>query len=330
MKAILFAGTHKTGTSTLQHVFSLMSGDLLKRSILYPEVVQNVTKTKGNHTPLINAISENTAAGKRMLKFIANGMRNSGTTNLILSAENLSNKDESQLNVIKHELLRIGIEEIKVVVYVRNYLDWVNSITATRIAGRLSHHKSLELILKDLFSNETKLSQRLQNLENVFSKLHNENYDQHIEDGTLLKSAFAHIGANFSLAAYEKLNLNTRASMLLCRFVNFLIQHESPKIVNMNVNSKYQNEINKLRNMLVFRDKFRLYREELYEFQQEIIDEGKFISSIQNISQNFSILNFEKFKKLEVVNDDIDHLLSFCGNKYQASKTKFVATHIEA
>ncbi len=30
MKAILFSGTHKTGTSTLQHVFSLMSGYLVK------------------------------------------------------------------------------------------------------------------------------------------------------------------------------------------------------------------------------------------------------------------------------------------------------------
>ncbi len=246
---------------------------------MYPEVVQNVTKTKGNHTPLINAISENTATGKKMLDFIANCMRNSGTTNLIFCAENLSNKDENQLNVIKHELLKIGIEEIKVVVYIRNYFDWINSITATRITGHLSHHKSLELILKDLFSNETKLSQRLQNLENVLSKLHFENYDHHTEDGTLLKSAFAHIGTNFSLEEYEKLNLNTRERMLLCRFINFQIQHEGPKIVNMNLNSKYQNEINKLGNMLVFREKFRLYREELYEFQQEIIDEGKFISS---------------------------------------------------
>ena len=149
MKCFLHIGTEKTGSTTLQGFLNLNQEKLLQNGFYYPKSLglpnnrllsvmaynsnrrDGFTRRKGIKTDedLINFQNKIKAKFKREISTIEND------TNLILSNEHIQSRLTSVEEIIrlKSILNELGIDDISIIIYLRNPSEIANSLFSTAI-----------------------------------------------------------------------------------------------------------------------------------------------------------------------------------------------------
>lgn len=167
MKVILHIGQSKTGTSAIQNCLSQNRELLLKRGILYPDaMVAGMTIGLINHNGLADSLVHrktypflSSIQYRQQIDWQIASEKSIHT--IILSAEhffggepriwNISDKSK-YLTIYKEKLTAIkkylATEDVEVIVYLRNQVDWFRSSMAHLIRYQLVHDKN-DIYLSD-------------------------------------------------------------------------------------------------------------------------------------------------------------------------------------
>lgn len=160
MKLIIHIGTHKTGTTALQRAFSATRDGLLHHGVWYPnynEILADDSKTSYAHLDLARGImNEKSIVNKEestlfLTQLASESKKRKGVNTVLLSGETLLRgklgsgnhkwrKIQNFQKFIKESL--VGFDEIEIVVTLRNYVDYLESlynehVKATTFSGAI-------------------------------------------------------------------------------------------------------------------------------------------------------------------------------------------------
>ncbi len=185
MKCYLHIGTEKTGTTTLQHFFHTNRQELLKNGFLFtksagltnnfllPVAVYNKERRDDlTNRQKIYSDDELSQFQKKILKELKKEISKKQKSNVIFSSEHIQSRLTTieELKRLKESLHSMGIDEIKIIVYLRNPVEIAKSLYSTSIINghtlekppspknkyfnNVCHHKNTLIRYETVFGRE--------------------------------------------------------------------------------------------------------------------------------------------------------------------------------
>lgn len=136
-RLVLHVGTHKTGTTTLQHVFEVNHRRLRRDEIVFPLLADNAAYAPRNHSSLAWSINHGdpTAAVPDQWAAVQDIVRDERPRDVVLIGEQLCRLLPERWARLRAILEAIAFDEVVVICYVRRqdaflrsmYVQWVKS-----------------------------------------------------------------------------------------------------------------------------------------------------------------------------------------------------------
>lgn len=161
-KIYLHIGLPKTGTTTIQETLKQYSDVLLKLNYLYPDSLPS------NHSvPAIQFFHENASKYTADLNFLRNWDKNEfakellekkDIENLIISGEAIITFNKKEIQKLKDFFYDLGFApEYKIIIFIRNPIDFITSLTQSRVKLL----RSISKVKKGLLKKQILLFQKM-------------------------------------------------------------------------------------------------------------------------------------------------------------------------
>ena len=182
-QVVLFAGLHKTGTTSIQETCARNERALLSAGFLYPTFIANGHRTV-NHTGAFHFMFRKvpakmgysrekslggssagaTAFGDRIKEAVSSRLL-AGSTNLVVVAEGVSLLSIDELRAMKSWFGKRGWD-VRVIGYVRWLSGWVSSMVSQRVTG--FQHLTIKAATAEFLEASGLVRTRVTNLRDVF------------------------------------------------------------------------------------------------------------------------------------------------------------------
>jgi len=208
---ILFAGLHKTGSTSIQKTCAANQGSLREAALFYPVHPQFT-----NHTFAFHFLfkREPHKLGQRDMGLDADqvGARRDFYTrlvqswllnrkrNLLLVAEGVSVLAADELNEMRGWFQDRGWR-IRIVCYVRHISSWINSIVSQKVTG--IQHLTIDSAIRDLTEPSGLMRARMENIRQVFPDAEFYSYE------TAVKHPFGPVGFFFEKIGIQRMEAIT-------------------------------------------------------------------------------------------------------------------------
>ncbi|QXD16148.1 hypothetical protein GQ464_004135 [Rhodocaloribacter litoris] len=195
MKTVyLHIGTHKTGTTSLQHFFWRAAGTLARQGVLYPRTGRSARSLWSHHELSWSFHRRQAAPPERLWKALQEEIEASPADRILLSSEHFSLLGPSYLRQLAAHLKGYRLE---VLLYLRAPKDFLQSLYGQYLRSR--GHRTFERFLQSAWSrcNYMRLVRRWERLDGV-AALHLRPFDRVKRTPGLEADAAACLGLDFT------------------------------------------------------------------------------------------------------------------------------------
>jgi hypothetical protein len=224
----LFAGLHKTGSTTIQQILSSHRKSLEHDSILYPLSKRldrlGTAYSDPNHSIITVRLFGNMPDKQKQLERrqrFAEQLQQINHDTLIFAAEEISRLEPANMLECSRFFRDLGYS-VSSVAYIRHIRPWIDSIVAQRIAGRLGPKWPMEKVFAEFQHRGGFVRPLVEALRHGFPEIQLLSFDALIRDQKNLAASFMTATGlgRISLPADQK-KTNERTSDAAVRFLNF-------------------------------------------------------------------------------------------------------------